>query len=177
MSDTLIDALQEALPALKQGKLACEKMDWESLTKLHADAIAHVAAALASPVATVEPEKCAHCGKPATCTGNYDNDGDWAACDGCCTHSQEGGHCAPIATGGERRECSVEESVLREAEWQKGHDAGAASLRHAGTISEAERWEVMASLLSSPLTAEDRQIAYDQCTAWADAAPKEPTHG
>lgn len=43
-----------------------------------------------------EVTTCAECSDPATCLGNYDDDGDYAMCDGCCTHSQEGGHCAPI---------------------------------------------------------------------------------
>jgi hypothetical protein len=45
-----------------------------------------------------DAEKCAHCGKPATCIGAYEEDGpDTPACDDCCGHGQEDGHCLPLA--------------------------------------------------------------------------------
>lgn len=40
---------------------------------------------------------CHICGKPATCIGRYDNmKTDEPACDDCCGHGCEDGHCEPI---------------------------------------------------------------------------------
>lgn len=41
--------------------------------------------------------KCIHCGNPASCVGKYDNmDGYEPACDDCCGHGNEDGHCEQV---------------------------------------------------------------------------------
>jgi hypothetical protein len=40
--------------------------------------------------------KCANCGRPATCYGAYEDDHEAYACDACCGHGNEDGHCSPI---------------------------------------------------------------------------------
>lgn len=41
--------------------------------------------------------RCHICGKPASCVGRYDiMEKDEPACDDCCGHGNEDGHCAPI---------------------------------------------------------------------------------
>lgn len=44
------------------------------------------------------PGECAHCGKPATCYGVYEDNAKpiERACDGCCGHGNEDGWCEPI---------------------------------------------------------------------------------
>jgi hypothetical protein len=44
--------------------------------------------------------KCATCGKPATCYGSYEDKPPEYACDNCCGHGCEDGHCDPIPAGG-----------------------------------------------------------------------------
>lgn len=39
---------------------------------------------------------CANCGKPATCYGAYEDQNHAYACDDCCGHGNEDGHCYPI---------------------------------------------------------------------------------
>lgn len=40
---------------------------------------------------------CDFCGKPATCKGAYENaEEDSYACDDCCGHGCEDGHCRPL---------------------------------------------------------------------------------
>ena len=40
---------------------------------------------------------CAICGKPATCLGSYEGAAtDEYACDDCCGHGNEDGHCSPV---------------------------------------------------------------------------------
>lgn len=42
---------------------------------------------------------CAHCGEPATCFGSYEDSFHPSyACDECCGHGCEDGHCEPVAT-------------------------------------------------------------------------------
>ena len=42
--------------------------------------------------------RCAHCDKPATCFGSYEDSVSWGyACDECCGHGCEDGQCFPIA--------------------------------------------------------------------------------
>lgn len=45
-----------------------------------------------------EDQRCAQCGGIATCTGSYEGAGepDKPACDDCCGHGNEDGHCRPI---------------------------------------------------------------------------------
>jgi hypothetical protein len=41
--------------------------------------------------------RCGHCAKEgATCFGSYESDTHAYACDDCCGHGNEDGHCAPI---------------------------------------------------------------------------------
>jgi hypothetical protein len=41
---------------------------------------------------------CAHCGEPATCFGSYEDELRPAyACDDCCGHGNEDGHCEPVS--------------------------------------------------------------------------------
>lgn len=40
---------------------------------------------------------CAHCGKPAACFGSYEGRPTAYACDTCCGHGCEDGHCEPVA--------------------------------------------------------------------------------
>lgn len=50
-----------------------------------------------NPPASDAPLVCSHCGKPASCIGRYDNMiEDAPACDDCCGHGCEDGHCEPI---------------------------------------------------------------------------------
>ncbi len=45
----------------------------------------------------IQELRCANCGNPATCVGRYEDmpePGD-PACDECCGHGCEGGHCDP----------------------------------------------------------------------------------
>lgn len=39
---------------------------------------------------------CACCGEPATCFGSYEQGPEDYACDNCCQHGNEDGHCKPI---------------------------------------------------------------------------------
>ncbi len=44
-----------------------------------------------------EAVTCAHCGKPAVCVGQYESaDARTPACDDCCAHGNEDGHCDPL---------------------------------------------------------------------------------
>lgn len=44
------------------------------------------------------PKVCANCGAPATCFGSYEDELSPAyACDDCCAHGCEDGHCEQIA--------------------------------------------------------------------------------
>ena len=55
------------------------------------------AVAIAIAINRAGPRVCAHCGKPATCFGSYESDLTPAyACDDCCGHGCEDGHCEPI---------------------------------------------------------------------------------
>lgn len=46
------------------------------------------------------PKVCANCGKPAACFGSYEDDLHPAyACDECCGHGNEDGHCEPVSGG------------------------------------------------------------------------------
>jgi hypothetical protein len=49
--------------------------------------------------------KCGHCEhEAATCFGSYEDDDNWAfACDTCCGHGNEDGHCIPLAELGTER--------------------------------------------------------------------------
>jgi hypothetical protein len=41
--------------------------------------------------------RCAICGKPATCHGKYEEDTEESfACDDCCGHGNEDGYCDPV---------------------------------------------------------------------------------
>lgn len=40
---------------------------------------------------------CANCHKPATCYGQYEDQPEGYACDDCCGHGNEDGHCEPIS--------------------------------------------------------------------------------
>lgn len=40
--------------------------------------------------------KCANCGNLATCFGQYENNPEGFACDACCGHGNEDGHCSEI---------------------------------------------------------------------------------
>lgn len=44
---------------------------------------------------------CAHCGQPATCIGHYEDPlaKDEYACDDCCGHGNEDGHCRMLVPG------------------------------------------------------------------------------
>lgn len=45
-----------------------------------------------SPTAT-----CVHCGEPAACVGRYESDENYSyACDACCGHGCEDGHCIQV---------------------------------------------------------------------------------
>lgn len=62
----------------------------------HRDAAMRDARRLTQVVAS-EPA-CAICGKPAACKGAYEDATEEAfACDECCGHGNEDGHCRPIA--------------------------------------------------------------------------------
>jgi hypothetical protein len=42
--------------------------------------------------------RCVYCEEPATCFGTYEHDdNEEPACDDCCDHTQENGHCVPLA--------------------------------------------------------------------------------
>lgn len=53
---------------------------------------------------------CAVCGQQATCIGIYERDAGAAlalempACDDCCAHGNEDGHCRPIAPAPDAKE-------------------------------------------------------------------------
>jgi hypothetical protein len=52
------------------------------------------AIAIATAVNRSGPKVCAHCDSPATCFGSYEDDLSPAyACDECCGHGCEDGHC------------------------------------------------------------------------------------
>lgn len=47
---------------------------------------------------TEMPPLCVHCGQPATCKGAYEGSPlEEYACDECCGHGNEDGHCEPIS--------------------------------------------------------------------------------
>lgn len=51
----------------------------------------------ASTSASTPHPVCAICGKPAACLGRYEDPGpDEYACDSCCAHGNEDGHCVPL---------------------------------------------------------------------------------
>lgn len=45
----------------------------------------------------LSPLKCAECGAPPACYGSYEDSVSWAyACNECCGHGNEDGHCEPL---------------------------------------------------------------------------------
>ena len=59
--------------------------------------------------------KCAHCGKPATCFGSYEGHPEAYACDECCGHGNEDGHCEPIAEAAQRLREEIEQAARDQA--------------------------------------------------------------
>ncbi len=52
---------------------------------------------MSPPPLAVDLVACDSCGAPATCSGRYDNmTEDAPACDTCCGHGCEDGHCEPL---------------------------------------------------------------------------------
>ncbi len=45
--------------------------------------------------------ECEICGKPATCYGEYEGEAPRHACDDCCGHGNEDGHCEPVGRSAE----------------------------------------------------------------------------
>jgi hypothetical protein len=117
----MLGAAEDALVRLLVARGVEEERAVRALPSSHADGApiaALVEETLAAPVpggtgdevASGEADAapvCAHCGKPATCIGEYETcTGDeQPACDDCCGHGNEDGHCRPIvaapAPGGE----------------------------------------------------------------------------
>lgn len=55
------------------------------------------AVAIAEAMNRAGPRVCQDCGKPATCFGSYEDELHPAyACDACCGHGCEDGHCEPV---------------------------------------------------------------------------------
>lgn len=55
------------------------------------------AVAIASAINRAGPKVCANCGEPAACFGSYETEFTPAyACDECCAHGNEDGHCEPV---------------------------------------------------------------------------------
>ena len=65
------------------------RVAWEDMAKL-ARTIA----------ADIHKPPCAICGEPATCFGSSEGDPPSYACDDCCGHGNEDGHCDALAAAG-----------------------------------------------------------------------------
>jgi hypothetical protein len=60
-----------------------------------------VAVAICTAVNRAGPRVCANCGKPASCFGSYETELHPAyACNACCAHGNEDGHCEPLGDDG-----------------------------------------------------------------------------
>jgi hypothetical protein len=70
-------------------RLKAERDDWQESSDDWRDLEKGTAEMLAA-------NKCAHCGKPATCHGKYSDHAEGYACDDCCGHGCEDGWCEPI---------------------------------------------------------------------------------
>lgn len=73
-------------------------------------------------MARVRDMLCDVCGKPASCIGKYDADAYSPACDECCGHGNEDGHCIrctendQCANCDDGRSCAAAELLLRPAD-------------------------------------------------------------
>ena len=59
------------------------------------DRAAAIVAAAEKIRAELDAPMCDTCGKPATCGGSYERERAYA-CDDCCGHGNEDGHCEPV---------------------------------------------------------------------------------
>ncbi len=69
----------------------------KSITLAHGKTLAEKKPMTADCLLVGTALKCIHCGNPASCVGKYDNmDGYEPACDDCCGHGNEDGHCEQV---------------------------------------------------------------------------------
>ena len=77
----------------------------------------------------VETEFCIHCGKPATCMGAYEGTEQWsAACDKCCAHGNEDGHCEPVGRYAQRTIKALHAALGKAVRAKARHQAHVADL-------------------------------------------------
>lgn len=63
---------------------------------------------------------CAICGEPASCVGAYENATTPAlACDECCGHGNEDGHCEPIASANRQAEATSYTAAFAGSEYSR----------------------------------------------------------
>lgn len=77
----------------------------------------------------IETEFCVECGNPATCVGKHEAAEKWsAACDKCCGHGNEDGHCEPVGRYAQRTIKALQAALgeaVREAKSAKARIADA----------------------------------------------------
>lgn len=83
----------------------------------------------------IETEFCVHCGESATCVGAYEGMEKWsAACDTCCAHGAEDGHCEPVGRYAQRTIKALQAvlgDVVQEAKSAKARIADACLAHNA----------------------------------------------